>query len=212
MLAHHPFRRGWSMRLGPIRLRSAPWYWDILWERLSASSPSQHPLPPMPAHHDHYCEECDGSWMHDGHTCATAWASPCPTHLRGSARKHPHGSGPWLIVVRRERTELCRHLGESFKDQARVTVLLDRRQSERRGQGRTDWRRSRRTVTRAWSLKLSPRCRQSSVRSRRTTMSQGPDPCGCLRALPRRCVGQGDAHAVAQVWPSCIHDPSHSSQ
>ena len=121
------------MRLGPLRLRSVPWYWDILWERLSASSATPRPSAPTPVHHDHYCEDCDGSWIHDGHTCATAWAFLCRAHRHGSARKPPHGSGPWLIVVRRERAELCRHLGESFKDQGRVTVLLDRRQSERRG-------------------------------------------------------------------------------
>jgi hypothetical protein len=39
--------------------------------------------------------------------------------------------GQWLIVVRRDRAELCRQLGESFGADQRVTVILDRRQPER---------------------------------------------------------------------------------
>jgi hypothetical protein len=38
----------------------------------------------------------------------------------------------WLIVVRHDRADLCRRLGESFEADQRVTVVLDRRQAERR--------------------------------------------------------------------------------
>ena len=43
IIAHNPFRRGWSIRLGRLRLRSVPWYWDVLWERLAESSAKQKP-------------------------------------------------------------------------------------------------------------------------------------------------------------------------
>jgi hypothetical protein len=38
-------------------------------------------------------------------------------------------------VVRRDRAELCSRLRESFEDDQHVTVVLDRRQSDRRGPG-----------------------------------------------------------------------------
>jgi hypothetical protein len=40
--------------------------------------------------------------------------------------------GHWLIVVRRDRAELCDRLSEGFQVEQHVTVVLDRRQSERR--------------------------------------------------------------------------------
>lgn len=133
IVVHNPFRRGWSVRLGPLRLRSVPWYWDVLRERLAESAARQRPVPPSPAHHDHYCEECDRQWVHGGHTCAHPWAFPCGKSHRspGTGRQR---LGPWVIVVRRDRAELGKHLGASFEADQRVTVVVDRRQSERRVQ------------------------------------------------------------------------------
>ena len=39
--------------------------------------------------------------------------------------------GPWFVVVRRDRPELCEQLTESFGDDPRITEVLDRRRSER---------------------------------------------------------------------------------
>jgi hypothetical protein len=38
----------------------------------------------------------------------------------------------WLVVVRRDRPELCEQLNESFGDDPRITVVVDRRLRERR--------------------------------------------------------------------------------
>ena len=132
IVGHNPFRRGWSIRLGPLRLRSIPWYWDVLWERFAESSATQKPVPPPPARHDHYCEECDRRWVHEGQTCAIAWASPCAGERHQGAGTVRRRLGQWFIVVRGDRAQLCRQLGESFKGDPRVTVVLDRRRSERR--------------------------------------------------------------------------------
>ena len=131
IIVHNPFRRGWSIRLGRLWLRRVPWYWDVLWERLAESSAKPKPGAPPPARHDHYCEECDRRWVHEGQTCATSWAAPCAGerhHRAGTVRQR---LGQWFIVVRRDRAELCRQLGKSFGADPRVTVVLDRRQSER---------------------------------------------------------------------------------
>jgi hypothetical protein len=135
IVVHNPFRRGWSIRLGRLRLRSVPWYWDVLWERLAEPSTKQKPVAPSPARHDHYCEDCDQRWVHEGHTCATAWASPCAGERHQGAGTVRQRLGRWLIVVRRDRAELRRQLGKGFGADPRVTVVLDRRQSERRGRG-----------------------------------------------------------------------------
>lgn len=131
----NPFRAGWSLRLGPLRLRSLPWYWEVLRERLVDSSASQRPVAAPPAHHAHYCEECDRQWIHAGHTCAQPWALPCPETKRPDAGTARHRLGSWLIVVRRDRTELGRHLGAGFEADPRVTVVVDRRRVDRRVRG-----------------------------------------------------------------------------
>ena len=128
----NPFRPGWSLRLGPLRLRSVPWYWYVLRERLLEASARRRPAPPSPAHHDHYCEKCDHQWIHEGHTCAYPWAFPC-----GAMGHNGVGTGrdqldSWLIVIRGDRTELGRQLGESFKADPRVSVVVDRRRTHRR--------------------------------------------------------------------------------
>jgi hypothetical protein len=102
-------------------------------ERLAASSATWRPVAPPPAHHDHYCEECDRHWVHEGHMCATPWASPCARECHPGAGTVRRRLGRWFIVVRRDRAELCQQLGESFGGDPRITVILDRRQSERRG-------------------------------------------------------------------------------
>lgn len=133
ILVHNPFRRGWSIHLRRLRLRSLPWYWDILWERLVESLAKQKPVAATPARHDHYCEECDRRWVHEGHMCATPWASLCPGGRHQGAGTVRRRLGRWFIVVRRDRAELCQQLGESFGGDPRITVVLDRRHSERRG-------------------------------------------------------------------------------
>jgi hypothetical protein len=132
IIARNPFRRGWSIRLGRLRFRSVPWYWDVLWERLAESSAKQKPVASPAARHDHYCEECDRRWVHEGQTCATSWAAPCAGERHQGAGTVRRRLGQWFIVVRRDRAQLCRQLGESFEGDPRVTVVLDRRQSERR--------------------------------------------------------------------------------
>jgi hypothetical protein len=124
---NHPFRPGWSLRLGPLRLRSVPWYWAVLRDRLREASAKSQPLPPSTAHHDHYCEECDRAWIHEGHTCAQPWAVPCPEKSHGGA-----DNGAWLIVVRGDRAELGRYLDRGFETDPRVTVVVDRRRRDRR--------------------------------------------------------------------------------
>jgi len=126
----NPFQPGWSLRLGPLRLRSVPWYWSVLRDRLREASARPRPAATAPAHHDHYCEACDHRWIHEGHMCAYPWAFPC-------GAKRGIGTGrdqldSWLILVRGDRTDLRRHLGESFKADPRVTVVLDRRRTDRR--------------------------------------------------------------------------------
>jgi hypothetical protein len=132
IIAHTPFRRGWSIRLGRWRLRSVPWYWDVFRERLAESSARRRPRAPRPVHHDHYCEECDRRWVHEGHTCAQPWAASCGIESHHGGATGQRRLSRWLIVVRRERGELWRHLGEGFEADPRVTVVLDRRESERR--------------------------------------------------------------------------------
>jgi hypothetical protein len=129
---YNPFRRGWSIRLGGVRLRSIPWYWDVMRERLAASFARRRPVAPPPVHHDHYCQECDRRWVHEGHTCPEPWAARCPDRSHPTVAARQESPGRWLIVVRQDRVDLCQRLGESFEAEQRVTVLLDRRQSERR--------------------------------------------------------------------------------
>jgi hypothetical protein len=129
---HNPFRRGWSIRVGRVRLRSVPWYWDVMRERLASSSAMRTPVAPASAHHDHYCQECDRRWVHEGHTCPAPWAARCPERTHQGAAAGPTALDRWLIVVRHDRTDLCRRLDESFEADRRVSVVLDRRQSERR--------------------------------------------------------------------------------
>jgi hypothetical protein len=133
IIVHNPFRRSWSVRIGRVRIFSVPWYWDVLRERLAASSTRWRPVAPPPAHHDHYCEECDRQWVHEGNMCATPWAAPCAGERHQGAGKGRRRLGRWFMVVRRDRAELCQQLGESFGGDPRVTVVVDRRQSERRG-------------------------------------------------------------------------------
>ena len=57
------------------------------------------------------------------------------------------GTPRWLIVVRRDRPELYENLRQSFELDARVRVILDRRQADRRRAGipvETDRRRESR--------------------------------------------------------------------
>jgi hypothetical protein len=122
----HPFRPGWSLRLGPVRLRSVPWYWAVVCDRFREASVKPRPVAP-PVHHDHYCEECDRQWIHEGHTCAYPWAAPCLGKSHTDAT-----TGSWLIVVRGDRTDLGRSLGENFEADPRVRVVLDRRHADRR--------------------------------------------------------------------------------
>jgi hypothetical protein len=91
-IVHNPFRRSWSVRMGRVRIFSVPWYWDVLRERLAESSARQRPVAPPPAHHDHYCEECDRRWVQEDHTCATPWASPCAGERHQGAGT---GRGGW---------------------------------------------------------------------------------------------------------------------
>jgi hypothetical protein len=128
----NPLRRGWSMRVGRVRLRSIPWYWDVLQEHLAEFVARRTPVAPRVVHHEHYCGECDRRWTHEGHTCAHPWVSVC-------AREGHWDLGPgrgrrrqWLIVVRRDRADLRQHLCESFEGDQRVSVVHDRRQSPRR--------------------------------------------------------------------------------
>ena len=130
IISDNPFRRSWSVRMGRVRIFSLPWYWDGLRRRLAESSATQTRAAPPQAHHDHYCELCDQPWIHPGHTCAIAWAVPCAAH--SGAKTGRQRLGHWLIVVRRDRAELCDRLGEGFQAEQHVTVVLDRRQSERR--------------------------------------------------------------------------------
>jgi hypothetical protein len=130
IIRHNPLRRGWSIRIGRVRLFGLPFYWDALRARLADASAAQSPPPPPPAHHDHYCEVCDRPWVHQGRTCAIGWAVPCAAHRNGKTAGYRLGH--WLIVVRRDRPELCARLGEGFQAAEHVTVVLDRRQSERR--------------------------------------------------------------------------------
>jgi hypothetical protein len=101
-------------------------------ERIVGSSARRRPVAPPPVHHDHYCHECDRRWVHEGHTCPAPWAARCPDRSHPGTAARQESLGPWLIVVRRDRADLCQRLGESFEADQRVTVLLDRRQSERR--------------------------------------------------------------------------------
>jgi hypothetical protein len=128
---NNPFRPGWSLRLGRLRLRSVPWYWSVLRDRLATSTARRPPVTPPPAHHEHYCEDCDQQWVHEGHTCAHSWAFPCLGKDHGADGGRGR-FGSWLIVVRRDRAELSRHLGESFAADPRVTVVVDRRRLDRR--------------------------------------------------------------------------------
>ena len=136
----NPFRHGWSKHLERLRLRSRPEVakaprkrLEILWKRLVDSLTELEPLPPTAGHHTHYCEECDRHWVHEGHVCAIHWAAPCADrgHESGAATARPP-VGRWLVVVHRDRPELCRQLSESFGDNPRITLVVDRRLCERR--------------------------------------------------------------------------------
>ena len=85
----NPFRRGWSIRLGRLRLFSVPWYWDRVRERLTGWAAGRPSAPPRQTH-QHYCEGCDGNWPHEGQMCAQQWAWQCPS-VSG-----PEGSR-WLL-------------------------------------------------------------------------------------------------------------------
>jgi hypothetical protein len=129
----NPFRRSWSVRIGHVRIFSVPWYWDVCRARLADAVAAQKNVMPPPSRHDHYCEECDRRWVHEAHPCAIPWAALCAGDLHQGPGTVRQRLGRWLIVVRRDRAELCKQLGESFAADERVTVVLDRRQSDRRG-------------------------------------------------------------------------------
>jgi hypothetical protein len=136
----NPLRHGWSKLLGRLGLPGLREDWEILWARLE-NLPKRlvdaltelGPLPPTAGHHTHYCEDCDRHWVHAGHVCAIAWAAPCADgrHESDAATAGPR-LGRWLVVVRRERSGLCQQLHESFGDNPRITVVVDRRRCERR--------------------------------------------------------------------------------
>ncbi len=128
----NPFRRSWSVRIGRMRIFSVPWYWDVLRERVVESVARQRPEAPREARHEHYSEECDRRWAHEGHTCGYPWAWPCTGETHHGAGTGRARLRRWLIVVRRDRVELSKHLCETFESDQRVTVVLDRRLSERR--------------------------------------------------------------------------------
>ena len=132
IIVHNPFRRAWSIRLGRVRLFSVPWYWDVLRERLAGSLAKARPVAPRLVRHEHYCEACDRRWTHEGHTCAHHWAWPCAGESHNGEGTGRRRLRRWLLVVRRDRAELCKHLCESFESDKLVTVVPDRRQSERR--------------------------------------------------------------------------------
>jgi hypothetical protein len=125
-----PFWRGWSDRLA--RLPPLPRPWEILQTRLAEFWAQQARLAATAARHEHYCEVCDGEWLHEGRMCAVPWAFPCARHHQDGRAKRAR-TGRWLIVVRRDRAELSQELIETFGEDPRVTVILDRRQAERRG-------------------------------------------------------------------------------
>jgi hypothetical protein len=135
-----PFRHGWSKLLESLRrgsrLQVSRNLWtrlELRWKRLMDSVTELGPLAPTAGHHTHYCEECDRHWVHEGHVCAIHWAAPCAdgSHESGAANVRPR-LGRWLVVVRRDRPELCGQLNESFGDNPRITVVVDRRLRERR--------------------------------------------------------------------------------
>jgi len=64
--------------------------------------------------------------------CAYPWAYPCGAKSRDGVGTGRDQVASWLIVVRGDRTDLRRHLGEGFKADPRVTVVLDRRRTDRR--------------------------------------------------------------------------------
>jgi hypothetical protein len=104
----------------------------VLRERVRRAATRTRAGTPPPAHHTHYCEDCDQQWTHAGETCAQPWALRCLKTDRLGTGATGHRPGPWLIVVRRDRTELGRHLGAGFEADPRVTVVVDRRRVERR--------------------------------------------------------------------------------
>ena len=139
IIVPNPFRRGWSIRLGRLRLFSVPWYWDRVRERFTGWAAGGTTALPRRTH-QHYCEGCDGNWEHEGQVCAQQWAWQCPACRPPKigpagpvAAPRAQRLGRWFIVVRRDRAELCQQLGESFGGDSRIIVILDRRHSERRG-------------------------------------------------------------------------------
>jgi hypothetical protein len=135
----NPFRHGWARHLERLRLRGVRRDWETLWTQLESVSKrlldaltDLGPLPPTAGHHTHYCEACDRHWGHEGPVCAIAWAAPCGDrdHESGAATARPLGR--WLVVVRRDRAGLCQQLDETFGDNPRITVVVDRRLCERR--------------------------------------------------------------------------------
>ena len=181
----NPFRRGWSIRLGRLRLFSVPWYWDRVRERLTGRAVGRTTALRRRTH-QHYCEGCDGNWAHEGQMCAQQWAWQCPacrppkigpagpeaaprvSIASGDSRSvSPADAGTvrqrlgrWFMVVRRDRAELCQQLGESFGGDSRIIVVLDRRHSERRG--RPEPKASLAVERRRWTDRRTPPTDQDS--------------------------------------------------
>lgn len=135
----HWFRDDWSRQLERVRLRSllrrGAMLWkrvEMPWRRLTDSLTEFLPVAPAAGHHRHYCEECDRQWVHAGRVCAVPWAAPCADGCHAGAGTARSRLGPWFVVVCRDRPELCEQLTESFGDDPRITVVLDRRRLERR--------------------------------------------------------------------------------
>jgi len=60
---------------------------------------------------------------------------------RGSqAPAMPDGDGRWIILVARDQPDLFAHLVRSFRNDAKVEVILDRRKDSRRNQPRIEER------------------------------------------------------------------------
>jgi hypothetical protein len=126
----NPFRHAWSKQFE--RLRHLLRHGEILGKRLADSLTELTPVAPTAGHHPHYCAECDRQWVHEGAMCAINWAAPCQgSGHEGTTTVRPR-LGHWLVVVCRDRPELCQQLNESFGDDPRITLVLDRRLCERR--------------------------------------------------------------------------------
>jgi hypothetical protein len=128
-----PYRRNWSIRIGRVRIFSVPGYWNAIRAHFADAWAAQKSQEPPPSRHDHYCEECDRQWAHEGPLCTIPWAAPCAGERHQGPGTVRQRLGLWLIVVRRDRADLCTQLDQSFATDHTVTVVLDRRQSARRG-------------------------------------------------------------------------------